>query len=73
LNENEFGENSPRTISVWDIFALLADTMSNIFTIISNFFTVLTHMFDTQATFVEDKKSFHEYAARTIETLKEGE
>jgi hypothetical protein len=30
-------------------------------------------MFDTQASFVEDKKSFHEYAARTIETLQEGE
>jgi len=30
-------------------------------------------MFDTQAIFVDDQKSFHEYAARTIETLKEGE
>jgi hypothetical protein len=30
-------------------------------------------MLDTQASFVDDKKSFHEYAARTIETLQEGE
>ena len=73
MNQNEFGENTPKTISVWDIFALLADSMSDICTVGSNFFTVLTQMFDTQATFVDDQKSFHEYAARTIETLKEGE
>ena len=73
MNQDELGENTPRTISAWDIFALLADSMSDICTVGSNFFTVLTQMFDTQATFVEDKKSFHEYAARTIETLKEGE
>ena len=73
MNYDEQGEIAPRTISAWDIFALLADTMSDIFTVMSNFFTVLTQMFDTQATFVDDKKSFHEYAARTIEKLKEGE
>jgi hypothetical protein len=73
LNNDEQSEIPPRTINAWDFFALLSDSVSDIFAVITNFFTVLTHMLDTQASFVDDKKSFHEYAARTIETLKEGE
>jgi hypothetical protein len=73
LNYDEQGERKPIQISVWDLLALLSDTVSDLFTVISNFFTVLTHMLDTHASFVDDKKSFHEYAARTIETLQKGE
>jgi hypothetical protein len=30
-------------------------------------------MLQTHANFVEEKQTFHEYAARTIETLQEGD
>jgi len=50
----------------WDIFALLSH-------VAAEFFEILSAMLETQAEFVEDQKSFHEYAARTIETLNEGE
>jgi hypothetical protein len=70
---DEQGEDIPRTISKWDVFALFTDSASDIFKVFSNFFTVLTMMLDTKATVVDDQKSFHEYAARTIETLREGE
>lgn len=69
---NEQGK-APTSLSKWDVFALFASTASELCDVGSNFFQVLTHMLDTQATFVDEKKSFHEYAARTIETLKEGE
>ena len=57
---------APTQFTKWDIFALLSH-------VAAEFFEVLTAMLETQAEFVEDKKSFHEYAARTIETLNEGE
>ena len=63
---NEEQGKAPTSLSKWDFFALLSQTASD-------FFAVLTHMLDTQAGFVDDKASFHEYAARTIETLQEGE
>lgn len=66
MNFEGQGERAPTQFTKWDVFALLSDSAAN-------FFTVLTNMLDTQASFVEDQKSFHEYAARTIETLKEGE
>jgi hypothetical protein len=55
------------------MFALFSDTAMNMAVVTANFFSSLTQMLDTQASFVEDQKSFHEYAARTIETLNEGE
>jgi len=55
------------------MLALFSDTAMNMAVVIANFFSNLTAMLDTQASFVEDQKSFHEYAARTIETLNEGE
>ena len=67
------GERIPTNFNIWDIFALFADLTSNIFIAFANFANALTTIFDTQASFVEDKKDFHEYAARTIETLQEGE
>jgi len=72
LNNDEQGK-APTSLSKWDVFALFASTASDICDVGSNFFQILTHMLDTQANFVDEKKSFHEYAARTIETLKEGE
>lgn len=73
MNYDEQGGRKPVHISGWDLLALFADTVSDIFTVFSNFFSVLTHMIDTHASFVDDQKSFHEYAARTIETLNKGE
>jgi hypothetical protein len=67
------GEHIPTRFNKWDMFALFADLISNIFIAFANFANALTNIFDTQASFVEDKKDFHEYAARTIETLQEGE
>ena len=63
----------PTRVTKWDVFALLADTTAAILIDIASGFDILTQMFEHQASFVDDKKSFHEYAARTIETLKEGE
>ena len=67
------GERIPIRFNKWDMFALIADLISNIFIAFANFTNALTSMFDTEASFVEDKKHFHEYAARTIETLNEGD
>jgi len=63
----------PTRVTKWDVFALLADTTAAILIDIASGFDILTQMFEHQASFVDDKKSFHEYAARTIETLQEGE
>jgi len=63
----------PTRVTKWDVFALLADTTAAILIDIASGFDILTQMFEHQASFVDEKKSFHEYAARTIETLQEGE
>ena len=63
----------PTRVTKWDVFALLADTTAAILIDIASGFDILTQMFEHQATFVDEKASFHEYAARTIETLQEGE
>jgi len=73
LYSNEQGEDRPVRLSKWDYFALLANTASDIFEVIANFFYLLTCMLDNRAIHEDEKKSFHEYAARTIETLREGE
>jgi len=63
----------PTRVSKWDYLSLLTDTTSEIFLVFGAAFNTLTHMLEHQASFVDDKESFHEYAARTIETLQEGE
>ena len=73
MSLNEQGEHKPTRITKWDILALLAETVSNHLIISANMFAQLTQMFDTQAVFVDEKESFHEYVARTIETLHEGD
>jgi hypothetical protein len=67
------GERNPTSFNKWDMLALFADLTSNIFIAFAECANGLVNMLDTQASFVDDKKSFHEYAARTIETLQEGE
>jgi hypothetical protein len=73
MSSEEQGERQPTRVTKWDIFALLTETLSNHLIISANMFAQLTQMFDTQAVFVEEKESFHEYVARTIETLNEGD
>jgi hypothetical protein len=63
----------PTRVTKWDFFALLADTTAAILIDIASGFDVLSQMLEHQASFVDEKESFHEYAARTIETLQEGE
>ena len=63
----------PTRVTKWDFFALLSDTTSAILADVALAFDTLTQMLEHQANFVDEKESFHEYAARTIETLREGE
>lgn len=59
--------------NIWDVFALFAHTISDIFVSIAEFFDTSKDMLLNKASRVEDDKNFHEYAARTIETLRKGE
>lgn len=70
--EDEQG-NPPQRVTKYDILALLTSLASDIAMDIAGALSVATQMLQTQAEFVEDKLTFHEYAARTIETLQEGE
>jgi len=63
----------PTRVTKWDCFALLAHVTSNILSDVADAFDILRQMLEHQASFVDEKQSFHEYAARTIETLNEGE
>jgi hypothetical protein len=63
----------PTRLTKWDVLALLADTSSAIFLNIANGLDILSRMLEHQASFVDEQESFHEYVARTIETLQEGE
>lgn len=63
----------PSRVTKYDVLALLASLASDIIIDIGAALAVGSQMLETQASFVEDKESFHEYAARTIETLQEGE
>lgn len=63
----------PTRVTKWDYLSLLSDLTSDVFVAFAQAFDTLTSMLEHQASFVDDKESFHEYAARTIETLNEGE
>jgi hypothetical protein len=63
----------PTRVTKWDYLSLLSDLTSEIFVTFGAAFDTLTRMLEHQASFVDDKENFHEYAARTIETLQEGE
>jgi len=70
---DEQSNNLPTRITKWDAFALFASTLSSILDSLAQAAEIASGMLEVQASFVDDKESFHEYAARTIETLKEGE
>ena len=70
---DEQGEHLPFRVTKWDFLSLFVETLGTITAVIANFFMMVTSLIDHHASFVEDKKDFHEYAARTIETLNEGE
>jgi hypothetical protein len=72
MTEEQGEEILPR-VTKWDYLALLSETIGTIFAAITNFFIVASSLIDHHASFVEEQRSFHEYAARTIETLQEGE
>lgn len=70
---DEQGKTLPTRITKWDALALFASTLSGVFDSLSQAAEIASGMLEVQASFVEDKQTFHEYAARTIETLQEGE
>ena len=67
MNDDEQQGVPPLKANVWDIFALLAHFASEVFLAMANLFNTARVMLEDKATFVEDEKSFHEYAALTIE------
>jgi hypothetical protein len=70
---DEQGRSVPIRITKWDYLSLFVETLGTLIAVISNFFMMMVALIDHHASFVEDEKTFHEYAARTIETLQEGE
>jgi hypothetical protein len=72
LNIDDEGKIATR-VTKYDVYALVVETAADILVDIASALSVVSQMLQTHASFVEDKKTFHEYAARTIETLQEGE
>ena len=70
---NEEGDDFSGVISVWDIVALFAHLVKNLFASFEEFFDVLSNMALHKANVVEDQKLFHDDVVRTIETITEGE
>jgi hypothetical protein len=68
--EEEEQGSAPTRVTKYDILALLTSLASDIAMDIAGALSVATQMLQTQASFVEDKLTFHEYAARTIEQLQ---
>jgi len=60
-------------LSAWDVFALFAHLLKDLFISFAKFFDVLSDMALHQANVVEDQKLFHDDVVRTIETITEGE
>jgi hypothetical protein len=74
MQDHDHSEDEiPLRVTYWDILALVATLFLNLCLSITNFFSGLTNMLIAHADFVEEKLSFHEYAARTIEKLRKGE
>ena len=59
--------------NLWDFLALFSNTLADMFVVIASFFETGKDMLLNKASHVEDDKNFHEYVARTIETLNEGD
>ena len=64
---------TPKQVNKWDVFALFAHLASDIAMDIAGALAVASSMLEAKAGFVDEQKSFHEYAARTIETLQQGD
>ena len=70
---NEEGDSYDGVLSVWDVVALFAHRVKNLFASFEEFFDVLSNMALHKANVVEDQKLFHDDVVRTIETIIEGE
>jgi hypothetical protein len=70
---NEEGDNYDGVLSMWDVVALFAHLVKNLFASFEEFFDVLSNMALHKANVVEDQKLFHDDVVRTIETITEGE
>jgi hypothetical protein len=69
----EQGDMAPTRITKWDVLALFSNIASEILLVLSTNASMACEMLQTQASFVDKKESFHEYAALTIETLQQGD
>ena len=72
MNIDDEGKIATR-VTKYDVYALVVETAADILVDIAGALSVVSQMLQTHASFVEEKETFHEYAARTIETLQEGE
>jgi hypothetical protein len=63
----------PTRVTKFDVFALVVEAVRDLLISIAESLSVASQMLQTHANFVEEKQTFHEYAARTIETLQEGD
>jgi len=70
---DEESDNANQVLSVWDVVALFAHLLKDLFVSFAKFFDVLSDMFLHQANVAEEKKLFHDDVVRTIETIIEGE
>lgn len=74
MHDQEQGdEELPIRITPWDLLALISNLILELSTAVTRFLSGLTNMLVMHADFVDEKLSFHEYAARTIEKLRKGE
>jgi hypothetical protein len=64
---------APTRVTKFDVFALVVEAVRDLLISIADTLSVASQMLQTHANFVEEKQTFHEYAARTIETLQEGD
>ena len=70
---NEEGDSYDGVLSMWDVVALFAHLVKNLFASFEEFFDVLSNMALHKANVVEDQKLFYDEVVRTIETITEGE
>ena len=70
---NEEGDGYDGVLSMWDVVALFAHLVKNLFASFEEYFDVLSNMALHKANVVEDQKLFHDDVVRTIETITEGE
>jgi hypothetical protein len=74
MHDQEQGdEELPIRITPWDLLALISNLVLELSTAVTRFLSGITNMLVMHADFVDEKLSFHEYAARTIEKLRKGE